>query len=359
MDRIAARTLHPWEGRRLRHMKQERANGVNSRHAQVILLSRGGLRNREIAERAGYTPTWVRKIICRFNTGGTDAITWYPYFCNQAGPRKFFAQVVEQIAEVALSPPRQLIGMSVWSLAKLRQYLVEQKILPSISLEWLRHILRERRIRWRHTKTWKESRDPDFWPKYRRIRRLYRRRPKDGIRLSMDEFGPLNLQPRQGKHYAHTEHVDRVRATYSRRGGVRQMFAVYNMERDTLVGWFVEKKNWQTFLMFLKMARRHYRRSGVLHIALDNVGYHLKSEVLAYAKTHRIKFYLTPTNASWLNRIECHLTALKKFVFDNSDYRSHTEQQEAIQRYLDWRNGARELSIQSWRSYRRRHRKAA
>ena len=62
-----------------------------------------------------------------------------------------------------MSPPKQLIGMSVWSLAKLRDYLIEQKIVASISLEWLRQILRQRRIRWRHTKTWKESSDPQFW----------------------------------------------------------------------------------------------------------------------------------------------------------------------------------------------------
>jgi hypothetical protein len=69
----------------------------------------------------------------------------------RAGPRRFFAEVVEEIAAVALSPPKRLIGMSVWSLPKLRDYLVEQKIVPSISLEWLRHLLRQCRIRRRHT----------------------------------------------------------------------------------------------------------------------------------------------------------------------------------------------------------------
>ncbi len=75
------------------------------------------------------------------------------------------AEVVEQICKVALSPPQKLIGMSVWSLEKLRQYLQEQKIVGSISLEWLRQVLRRHKIRWRHTKTWKDSNDPRFWPK--------------------------------------------------------------------------------------------------------------------------------------------------------------------------------------------------
>src|SRR5437867_737714 len=159
-------------------MKRQLSNAVNRLHARVILLSRGGVRNAEIAQRCGCSPCWVRQIIHRFDEGGIDAITWYPYYCHRAGPRKFLADVTEQIAEVALSPPQQLIGMSVWSLPKLREYLLAQKVVASISIERLRQVLHERKVRWRHTKTWKDSADPQFWPKYRRIRRLYARRPE-------------------------------------------------------------------------------------------------------------------------------------------------------------------------------------
>ena len=249
--------------------------------------------------------------------------------------------------------------MSVWSLQKLRGYLIEQKIISSISLQWLRELLRRCRVRWRHSKSWKESDDPQFWPKYRRIRRLYGKRPKAGRRICVDEFGPLNLQPRHGKHYARIGHIDRHRASYNRKGGVRYMFGAYDMERDTLVGRFAIQKNWISFLAFLKWLRRCYRSSEVLHIVLDNAGYHLKAEVLDYAARHKIKFYWTPTNASWLNRIESHFTALRKFALDNTDYHSHKEQQEAIECYLSWRNRNREISLVDWKSYRRAHKKVA
>jgi len=332
-------------------MKRQSTNLVNSRHARIVLLSRGGLRNAEIAQRCDCTPTWVRQILHRFNDGGIEAITWYPYSCSGAGPRKFMAEVVEQIYEVALSPPKKLIGMSVWSLPKLREYLQKQKIAGSISIEWLRQLLRRGKIRWRHTKSWKDSNDPQFGPKYRRIRRLYRKRPKGGRRICIDEFGPLNLQPRHGMHYARTGHVDRLRATYSRTGGVRHMYAAYDMESDRLIGSFAAKKDWTTFLPFLKQLRRRYRSGETLHIVLDNAGYHLKAEVQQYAAAHNIRFYWTPTSASWLNRIECHLTALRKFALDNTDHRSHDQQQEAIESYLRWRNGERPLDILDWETY--------
>jgi len=42
--------------------------------------------------------------------------------------------------------------MNEWSLPKLRQYLIDQGIVASISVEHLRTLLRQRGVRWRRTK---------------------------------------------------------------------------------------------------------------------------------------------------------------------------------------------------------------
>lgn len=347
MDQVVARKLRPYEGRKLQQLRRQLSNAVNSRRARIIVLSQGGVCNREIAKRLGLSTQWVRKIIHRFNHRGIEGISWYPYLCSRGQPRTFTAEVVEQIAEVALSPPPQLIGMSVWSLAKLQAYLIEQGIVEWISVEWLRRILRRCRIRWRRTKTWKESNDPEFRTKYRKIRRLYARRPPGGIRLCVDEWGPLNLVPRHGKHYARIKHVDRLRATYNRTQGVRYFMGVYDLERDRLMGYFVKRKNRRTFLGFLRWIRSVFSK-GTLHIVLDNITYHSRPEILVYAKENRIKFYWTPKNASWLNRIECQFTSMKTFTLDNTDYPGHKEMQTAIFGYLAWRNGRRHISTRDW-----------
>jgi transposase len=85
---------------------------------------------------------------------------------------------------------------------------------------------------------------------------------------------------------------------------------------------------------------------------MDNYGSHLTAAVLGRAKNHNIRVYWTPTNGSWLNRIESQFTALKKFALQPSDYRSHEEQQAAIESYLAWRNRSRDLSITAWRAYK-------
>ncbi len=355
MDTVRVRPLRPYEKQKLLRMKRQHSNAVNARHARIVLLSRGGRRNRAIAAAVDCSPQWVRTIIHRFNADGLDGIAWYPFFQARDTPRRFGTELRAQIAEVALSSPQALIGLKQWSLAKLRAYLIEQKLVAGISLEWLRQLLRRYAVRLRRTKTWKDSTDPQFWEKYQALKRLYRRRPANGRRLAVDEFGPLNLQPRHGHCLASPgkARVRRLRATYQRRGGVRHLLAFYDLETDRLYGQFTSCKRWPQFLAFLKWVRRRYPAGQTLHIVLDNYGPHVKEEVRLWAVTHQVRFYFTPTNASWLNRIECHFTALKKFALETSDHRSHEEQQQAIESYLVWRNRRRLLAVMSWQQYKR------
>jgi transposase len=298
-------------------------------------------------------------VIHRFNTFGMDGITWYPWFQVRSA-RVFTAEVRERIAEIALCSPIGLIGMSQWSVPKLRQYLVEQKIIAHISIRWLGEILRRYRVHLRRTKTWKESHDPLFAKKYRAIRRLYRHRPANGRRLCIDEFGPLNLQPRHGHCYkGRNKHVTRLRATYSRKGGIRHFLAFYDLETNRLYGRFTKHKKAKDILSFLRWVRSRYPFEQKLHIVMDNYGSHITAEVLAWAKTHNVRFYLTPTNGSWLNRIESQFTALKKFALQPSDFQSHEEQQAAIKSYLAWRNGHRDISVIAWEKHRAETRQAA
>lgn len=361
MDKVKVRSLRPHEKKKLLRMKRQLRNSVNCRHARIILLSRGHWTNRSIAAYVDCSPQWVRSVIHQFNSDGIDGIAWYPFFQTRDTPRTFGHDVREQIAEIALSSPISLIGMKQWSFPKLRVYLVEQKVVPCISKEWLRQLLHRFKIRLRRTKTWKESTDPDFARKYRAIRRLYGHRPADGRRLCVDEFGPLNLQPRHGRCFACPDklHVRRLRATYNRKLGVRHFLAFYDLETDRLYGQFTTRKTWVEFLKLLKWIRSRYPAWQKLHIVMDDYGTHFKQEVLTWVWSHNIRLYYTPTNASWLNRIESHFAALRKFALEPSDHRSHEEQQQAIENYLTWRNRRRTLSQTNWKEYKRQHNLAA
>jgi hypothetical protein len=248
----------------------------------------------------------------------------------------------ELICRVAKTAPSQLgRPFSTWSLTKLVAHLAEQHRVV-ISTETVRLILREAGISWQATKTWKGSRDPDFAAKKARILELYDQAaagqvPDCGRVICVDEFGPLNLQPRPGHGWFPRGRPVRLRATYTRTHGVRQMFAALDLASGLLFYRFRDRKRWQEFLGFLRQLRVRFP-IGRLVVVCDNCPPHRTDKVAHWCTEHDVELVFTPTHASWLNWIECEFTALRYFTLDGSDYPSHTAQEAAIAGYIRWAN---------------------
>jgi hypothetical protein len=167
-----------------------------------------------------------------------------------------------------------------------------------------------------------------------------------GRRICVDAFGPLNLQPRHGVRFAgRGRRVRRHRATCNRKGGVGHFLAAYDLETDRLFGLFRRSRTWVPFVELLKWLRRRYPAGQVLYVVMDHCGPHRKEEVVCRAWTHNMRLYLTPTQASWRNRIEGPFTALKALALKNSDDRRPEEQVLAILSDLEWRNRKRGISV--------------
>jgi len=118
--------------------------------ARIILLSEEGKRPRDIAAITGLTTRTCCKWIREFNRGGLEALSSRP-----AHPVIFSlpAEVRERLAELALTPPRQLgLPQDHWSLRRLARYLAENMAevdCPAvrISHEAVRAALLQRGIR--------------------------------------------------------------------------------------------------------------------------------------------------------------------------------------------------------------------
>ena len=54
--------------------------------------------------------------------------------------------------------------------------------------------------------------------------------------------------------------------------------------------------------------------------------------VADWAEASNVEIAYTPTNSSWLNRIEAQFTALRYFALDGTDHASHKEQASMIRR---------------------------
>jgi transposase len=205
--------------------------------------------------------------------------------------------------------------------------------------------------------TWKASRDPNYAAKKARVEELYALADGEADRDSgdpdvvfcLDEFGPLNLQPRPGRQWVARggRHNDRQReprprATYHRTGGVRHLFGAYDLARDKPYGHIKPRKHRTTFLEFCRYLRSLYPREDRIAIVCDNFSPHLTTNkdtrVADWAIANNVEIAYTPTNSSWLNRIEAQFTALRYFTLDGTDHQSHKQQGSMIRRYIIWRN---------------------
>ena len=91
-------------------------------------------------------------------------------------------------------------------------------------------------------------------------------------------------------------------------------------------------------LGFYKQIRRRYPAHVLIYLVNDNLVLHWTPEIREWAELHHVELVPTPTSASYMNRIECHFTALSYFALAGTDHRSHEEQNSAIRRYIAWRN---------------------
>ncbi|NDK24027.1 IS630 family transposase [Streptomyces sp. TR1341] len=357
-ERVQVREIDDDEGRRLlRIVRRGTGSVVTWRRAQMVLLSAQGMPVTKIAGVTFTSADRVRDVLHNFNTDGFDSL--YPKY-KGGRPRTFSLPERREIKKTAKSKPADHgLPFSTWSLAKLADFLVAEGVVDDISHEGLRVLLREEGVSFQCVKTWKTSRDPDYAAKKARVEHLYAiadgevmaKEDEPEVIFCMDEFGPLNLQPHPGRQWAERggRHKDpdrgprpRRRATYTRPHGVRHLFAAYDLTKNQLYGHVKKTKNRSQFLEFCRYLRSLHPVEKRIAIICDNYSPHLTTKrcqrVATWAEANNVEIAYTPTNSSWLNRIEAQFTALRYFALDGTDHASHKEQGSMIRRYIIWRN---------------------
>lgn len=139
-------------------------------------------------------------------------------------------------------------------------------------------------------------------------------------------------------HWAGRRHPQRLPATYTRYHGVRHLLAFFDVYRDQFWGYFFQRKRWQETLRAFKRLRKRYPRQIRIYLILDNFSPHKRPEIRRWARENNVCLVWTPTNASWLNRIECQFTEIRKFSLDNTYYKTHRQLQRAVRRFIRYRN---------------------
>jgi transposase len=158
---IYVRDITNDEGNQLKQILRRSNDAFKVKRAQVILASAQSMRVPEIAKSFGISVDYVRYVIRGFNERGFEILE--SKYENCGSMTKFSNEQRQTVVDVALSKPKDLgLPFTEWSLPKLKDYIIGNTDIDYVSHETIRRILQERGIKYRRTKTWKESNDPDF-----------------------------------------------------------------------------------------------------------------------------------------------------------------------------------------------------
>jgi transposase len=145
--------------------------------AKIITLSWAGLHTTAIAAELGCHPKTVREWLHRFNAEGLDGLGDRPI---PGRPRRLTEHERGRIIALARSDPpgraqrtaggdlhaADEAGPPQWTLDSLTEAARAEGI--EVHRSQVRRILLAEKVRWRHTRSWAESDDPDFAKKERR-----------------------------------------------------------------------------------------------------------------------------------------------------------------------------------------------
>src|SRR4051794_10705658 len=129
---VQVRPISNDEGMRLlRIVRRGTGSVVTWRRAQMVLLSAQGMPVAKIAEVSFTSPDRVRDVLHNFTADGFDSL--YPRYAG-GRPPKFDLTQRARIKQLALSRPQDHdLPFSVWSLAKLADFLVAEGVVDDIS----------------------------------------------------------------------------------------------------------------------------------------------------------------------------------------------------------------------------------
>lgn len=163
------------EERKVRRLAGARHAPANwSERARIVTLSWDGLGVSAIAGQAGCHPKKVRRWVHRFNAGGIGGLGDRP----GAGRKRRITEAQRSviIALARSEPPGRLArdasgelaadderGPAQWTLDTLARAARDAGI--AVGRSQVRRILLAEKVRWRRTRSWAVSTDPEFAPK--------------------------------------------------------------------------------------------------------------------------------------------------------------------------------------------------
>jgi transposase len=315
------------EAERVELRRLLRRRGVGQALAQrarvVLACAEPGATNLGVSKTLGVSRPMVATWRRRFAEHRLEGLLDAP---RSGAPRTIGDEAVERLLALTLEEaPRNATHWSTRSMA--RRTGMSQ---TAVSRIWRAFGLRPHRA-----ETFKLSSDPAFVEKVRDVVGLYLAPPDRALVLCVDEKPQIQaaqgtapafpLRPGQPERHTHDY----------RRHGTLDLFAALDVKAGTVVGACAPRHRSVEFRAFLDRVEAAVPAGHDVHLVLDNLKTHKTRLVHDWlVKRPRFHLHFTPTDASWLNLVECWFALLSRRRLERGAFTSTADLEAAILAYI-------------------------
>jgi transposase len=296
--------------------------------AQIIQMASAGVFSHTIALQLGVSRPTVQLWRQRFlslRCAGLERDAPRPGRIPKISPRKIKA-VVE--ATLHTTPP----DATHWSTRTMAK-------AQGLSEATIRRIWKQHNLKPHLVKSFKLSRDTQFFEKLVDVVGLYLNPPDKSLVLCVDEKSQIQALDRTQPGLPLKKGRCGTMTHDYKRNGTTTLFAALSMLDGKVIGDCMPRHRHQEFIRFLKKIDSETPVQYDLHLIVDNYGTHKHPRVQFWLRRHsRFHLHFIPTSSSWLNLVERWFRDLTDKRLRRGSFHSVPELVATIKHYLENHN---------------------
>ena len=301
--------------------------------ARIVLACADHDGARAVARAVGVAERTVRRWRQRFEHEGMAGLRDRP---RPGHPPSIGPVARLEIIARACDVPAREHGQSGWTLDRLRERVLSDRVVPAISRSTVQRILERGDLKPHRIRGWLHSTDPEFRPKVAEIVDLYLNPPPGSTVLSIDEkTGMQALERRHPDRPARPGQLARREFEYVRHG-TQSLIAAFHVHSGRVVAHCGDTRKAEDLERFMDaVAAAH--PDGDLHIIWDNLNIHLGERWQRFNERHggRVHLHYTPLHASWVNQIELFFAIVQARCLRHGSFASTAELRETVLAFID------------------------
>ena len=240
-------------------------------------------------------------------------------------PAKYGAETGRRILAVLDRPPPA--GFARWTGPLIAAELGD------VSAQHVWRVLRAQKLDLAASKSWCESRDPEFVAKAADVVGLYMAPPRNAVVICVDEKPSIQaLERAQGYLKLPSGRALSGHSHDYKRHGTSTLFAAFEVATGKVTATHAKRRRRLEFLDFMDEVVAAYPDQD-LHVILDNLNTHKNND--AWLEAHpKVAFHFTPTSASWLNQVEIWFSILQKKSLSKASFTSVNQLREHMDHFI-------------------------